>query len=109
MEETTSEETRGKAKTTPKEKMIGGLTMDEFEKRMYFSSFVSTLADTVTKMNPITLVGSEGRQELEQAGLKDQYQAAMKKWLDLLMGYSSKAQKLGEKYPIEKLLGIEES
>lgn len=109
MEKTTGEETRGpgrkEAPATKKEEV----KMDEFEKRMYFSSFVSTLADTVTKMNPITLVGSEGRQELEQAGLKDQYQAAMKKWLDLLMGYSSKAQKLGEKYPIEKLLGIEES
>jgi len=79
--------------------------MDEFERRMQFSSFVTTLADVVSKMNPITLVG-EGKADIEAAGLKDQYQASIKRWLDMLMDYTDKARKLGTRYPLEEVLGI---
>lgn len=79
--------------------------MDEFEKRMQFSSFVTTLADVVSKMNPISLVG-EGKADIEAAGLKDQYQAAIKRWLDMLMDYTDKARKMGTQYPLEEVLGI---
>jgi len=108
MEERRREEGGGE-KRREKEGEKEVATMDEFEKRMYFSSFITTLADVATKMNPITLVGTEGEKAITEAGLKDQYQSAIKRWLDLMITYTQKAQKLGEKYPIEKILGIEES
>jgi hypothetical protein len=80
---------------------------DEFEKRMYLNSFITLLADTVTKMNPLTLIPDASRTIIEAAGLKDQFQAAVKKWLDMLMAYIDKANKLGIQYPIEAILGIE--
>jgi len=80
--------------------------MDEFEKRMHFSSFIGTLADTVTKMNPTMLVDTDARVVLEGAGLKDQYQGSCKVWLDMLVSYMKKASNLGSKYPIEEVLGI---
>lgn len=80
--------------------------MDEFEKRMHFTSFVTTLADVVTKMNPTTLVGGDAQKIIETAGLKDQLAAATKKWLDMVIAFSDKACILGSKYPIEELLGV---
>ena len=79
---------------------------DEFEKRMHLNTFVTLLADTVSKMNPNTLISSETRTTLEGAGLKDQWQAAEKRYLDMLMHFMDKADKLCVQYPIEAILGI---
>ena len=80
--------------------------MDEFEKRMHFSAFVTTLSDTVTKMNPATLITDETAKILEGSDLKELQKQAMKKWLDMDMAFMDKANALGSKYPIEELLGI---
>ena len=80
--------------------------MDEFEKRMHVSSFISTLCDTVTKMNPNTLLGEDMQKGLEAAGLKDKMNQAINKYLDMLMHFMEKADTLGSKYPIEEILGI---
>lgn len=80
--------------------------MDEFEKRMHFSAFITTLADAVTKMNPTSLVSSEAQKIIEAAELKPQLQAATKKWLDMVVAFTEKATTLGSKYPIEEVLGI---
>ena len=80
--------------------------MDEFEKRMHFTSFVTTLSDVVTKMNPMSLVGSDAQKLIESAGLKDNLASATKKWLDMVIAFSDKVCVLGSKYPIEELLGI---
>jgi hypothetical protein len=80
--------------------------MDEFEKRMHFSAFISTLADAVTKMNPNSLMGKDALEALEGTGLKDSMASANKKYLDMLMAYIEKSTVLGSKYPIEEILGI---
>lgn len=80
---------------------------DEFEKRMHFSGFISTLTDAVTKMNPSTLVSSDAKKEIEAAELKNQLQQTYKGWLDMLMHFIQKADGLGTQYPIESVLGIE--
>lgn len=80
--------------------------MDEFEKRMHFSAFVSTLSDTISKMNPATLINEETSKILAESDLKELTKQAMKKWLDMDMAFMDKANKLGSQYPIEQLLGI---
>jgi hypothetical protein len=81
--------------------------MDEFEKRMHFSAYITTLADAVTKMNPSTLLGeADAQKNLEAAGLKDSMANTYKKYLDMLMAYIDKASSIGCKYPIEEILGI---
>lgn len=79
---------------------------DEFEKRMHLNSFVTLLADIVSKMNPNTLISDNARTNLEAAGLKDQWQAAEKRYLDMLMHFIDKADKICVQYPIEAILGI---
>ncbi|MEM4975994.1 MAG: hypothetical protein QXT64_01565 [Desulfurococcaceae archaeon] len=83
-----------------------GRTMDEFERRLHLSSLITTLSDVLSKTSPTTLISESLRKELESAGLKDQYQAACKKWLDMYMHYLDKIDALGVNYPIESLLGI---
>ena len=79
--------------------------MDEFDKKMYFSAYINTLADTVTKMNPgILCQGSQ--KEIEAADLKPQFQGTMKAWLDMLSNFIKKADKIGTQYPIEEIVGI---
>ena len=80
--------------------------MDEFEKRMHFSAFVTTLSDTISKMNPATLINTETGKILAESDLKELEKQAMKKWLDMDMAFMDKASKLGSQYPIEELLGI---
>jgi len=81
--------------------------MDEFEKRMHFTAFVTTLSDVVSKMNPATLLGRDSQALVETAGLKDKANGAVNKWLDMVIAFSEKATILGSKYPIEAILGIE--
>lgn len=80
--------------------------MDEFEKRMHMSSFISTLCDAVSKMNPAMLVDENARKMIDAAQLGNQLQGANKQWLDMLQHFIGKADTLGSKYPIEELLGI---
>ena len=80
--------------------------MDEFEKRMHFSAFVTTLADTVTKLNPATMITGETATIIEGSDLKELTKQAMKKWLDMDMAFMDKSNNLGSKYPIEEILGI---
>lgn len=80
--------------------------VDEFEKRMHLAGFVTSMSDTVTKLNPATLISEAGKQELEASELKSQYQNAMKKWMDFLMHCIDKADKCIVPYPIEEILGI---
>lgn len=80
--------------------------MDEFEKRMHFSAFVTTLSDTITKMNPATLLNEDTGKMLAESDLKELEKQAMKKWLDMDMAFMDKANRLGSQYPIEELLGI---
>jgi hypothetical protein len=82
---------------------------DEFERRLHFSAFISTLADVVSKMSPSTLINTETRSELEGAELRSQLQSAYKKWLDLYIHYIEKLDAIGVSYPIEALLGITEA
>lgn len=80
--------------------------MDEFEKRMHFSAYITTLADAVTKMNPNTLLGDEILKGMDATGLNQLMAQANKKYLDMLMAYIDKANLIGTKYPIEEILGI---
>jgi len=82
---------------------------DEFERRQSLSSFITTLADTVTKLSPSTLISKDGQETIDQAGLKDSYQAAWKGYLDMLMHFTKKADSIGSNYPIEEVLGIKEA
>jgi len=83
--------------------------MDEFEKRMHFSAFITTLSDTITKMNPATLITGETAAIVEGSDLKELTKQAMKKWLDMDMAFMDKANNLGSKYPIEEILGLQVS
>ena len=80
--------------------------MDEFEKRMQFAGFITTLADAVTKMNPITLLGQDSFKNMDTLGLKDVFTGSTKKYLDMLNAYIDKARDVGSRYPIEDILGI---
>ena len=82
--------------------------MDEFDKKMYFSAYINTLADTVTKMNPGVLCAAS-QQAIEAADLKPQYQGTMKAWLDMLNNFIKKADKIGSAYPIEEIIGINDA
>ena len=80
--------------------------IDEFEKRMHLAGFVTSMTDTVTKLNPSMLVGEGAKADLEASELKSQYQSAMKKWMDLLMHCIEKADGCLSPYPIEAVLWI---
>lgn len=86
-------------------KKVMKISADEFEKKMYFSAYINTLADTVTKMNPGILC-SASIKDIEAADLKSQYQGTTKAWLDMLSNFIKKADKIGTSYPIEDILGI---
>jgi len=81
---------------------------DEFEKKMHFSGYINTLSDTVTKMNPGVLCAGS-KQEIESSDLKAIYQQSLKEWLTMLNVFIRKSSALGEQYPIEKMIGIEDA
>ncbi|MBA7629280.1 hypothetical protein ES703_36778 [subsurface metagenome] len=83
--------------------------VDEFERRMHLSSFVTTLTDAITKMNPSTLISEDAKKDIEAAELKSQVQNVHKKWLDMFMHFVEKVDNLGTNYPIEAILGIPEA
>lgn len=80
--------------------------VDEFEKKMYFSGYITTLSDTVTKLNPGVLCAGSMK-DIEASDLKSIYQQSMKEWLTMLNVFIKKSAALGEQYPIEKMLGID--
>ena len=82
---------------------------DEFERRTYLTGTITTLADAVAKMNPTLLVSPTAQQIIEAGGLKEQFQAVTKKWLDMVGHFIEKVDRLGSLYPIEGVIGIKEA
>lgn len=79
--------------------------VDEFERKMNFSGYINTLSDTVTRMNPSVLCAGS-QKDIEAADLKSIYQQSLKEWLTMLNTFIKRASYIGDEYPIESILGM---